>query len=74
VLPIAFSHKPEVVERQVLPALFSLLDVAKSEVRAAVGKALTACGRSMGHSALLAAASTLSSENQGKLRALLGCT
>jgi hypothetical protein len=71
VLPTALSHKPEVVERQVLPALFPLLDVAKSEVRAAVGKALCACGRSMGNSALLAAACTLSEESQSKLKALL---
>lgn len=60
------------VERQVLTALFQLLDVAKPEVRAAVGTALTACSGCMGKTAVVAAASGLSDENRGKLKALLG--
>ncbi len=66
------SRKPESIERQVLPALFSLLDVAKTEVRAAVGNALSACARCIGKPAVLASAASLPDDARTKLKGLMG--
>ncbi len=71
VVSSAHARKPDVVERQVLTALFQLLDVAKPEVRAAVGTALSACSGCMGKASVLAAASSLSDDNRAKLKSLL---
>ncbi len=72
IVPIVHSRKPEAIDRQVLPALFPLLEVAKTEVRAAVGTALSACGRCIGKPAVLACAAGLSDESKAKLKGLIG--
>ena len=72
VIPTVHARKPESVERQILPALFPLLDVAKTEVRAAVGTALSACSRCIGKAAVLSCAGSLSEEGKTKLKGLIG--
>ncbi len=72
ILSLVHGRKPDAIEKQVLPALFALLDVPKTEVRAAVGTALSACARCVGKAAVIDCGGGLSEEHRTRLKGLVG--
>lgn len=70
-IPVTCAKRPDCLKRVVLPALFALLDVAKTEVRSAMGVAMHVAVRCLGREAVLECAAGLPEDRRTRLRALI---
>lgn len=71
VLIAAQSKKPDTLKRVLLPAVFNLLDVAKTEVRTAISNALGLAVRLAGKDAVLDSAAGLPEDKRARVRAVV---